>query len=78
MLIARTTSKARLRRDKLHLAQLGRDFNVCASQVTLKHIWAKDMLERAQQAAELVSRPLPRPKRLDCFAQQWYTGDNPS
>ncbi len=57
MLIARTTPKARLRRDKLHLAQLGREFDVCASQVTLKHVWAKDMLERAQQAAELVSCP---------------------
>ncbi|KAL8703349.1 MAG: hypothetical protein Q9201_003461 [Fulgogasparrea decipioides] len=55
MLIARTTPKARLRRDKLHLAQLGREFDVCASQLTLKHMWANDILERAQQAAELVT-----------------------
>lgn len=54
-LIARMISQRPMMKDQLILKRMHRELDLCASNVALKHTWAKDLLQRAQQVAELVS-----------------------
>ena len=63
-LMQRMIIETQVPREQLHLIQLDRQLDVCVSQVALKQTWIKDMLERAQQATELVSRLRSYPIRL--------------
>jgi hypothetical protein len=49
------TSQEELPKDSQCLAQINRQLNLLASQFTMKREWAKDILQRAKQAAQLVS-----------------------
>lgn len=55
LLVARVISQRPMVRDKQYLTQILCELDLYASRVTLKQRWAKDLLQRAHQVAELVS-----------------------
>ena len=53
--VDRAANQSHTVKERLFLTNIDCNIHACASQVNLKHNWAKDVLERAKQTAELVS-----------------------
>lgn len=54
-LVDRAANHSRTVKENLFLTNIDRNVHACASQVNLRHDWAKDVLERAKKTAELIT-----------------------
>ena len=54
MLILQNSSQVQVQKDNQYLVHMNRQLEELASQFTMKKRWAKDILQRAKQAAQLV------------------------
>lgn len=56
LLIEQSTSTSRESCERQYLTSLGRELDAYESQATVKHAWATDVLERSQQAGDMVRK----------------------
>ncbi|KIW59389.1 hypothetical protein PV05_03842 [Exophiala xenobiotica] len=54
-LIDQLALTSRMHCERQHLRYLSRELDACESQASLKRAWATDMLERSQQAADMIT-----------------------